>query len=57
MKVQPQESNRVVLSLLDMTAFSLALENRIPLKIFNLTRAGGIEIALTQPDFGTYIYA
>ncbi|MDY0112485.1 MAG: hypothetical protein RBR57_06155, partial [Candidatus Syntrophosphaera sp.] len=45
------------LRVMDMTAFSLAQENRIPLKIFNLTKAGGIEMALSNPDYGTYIYA
>ena len=45
------------LKVMDMTAFSLAQENRIPLKIFNLTRAGGIEMALSNPDYGTYIYS
>ncbi|HOD60106.1 MAG TPA: UMP kinase [Candidatus Syntrophosphaera sp.] len=45
------------LGVMDMTAFSLAQENRIPLKIFNLTRAGGIEMALSNPDYGTYIYS
>ncbi|MDD3633002.1 MAG: UMP kinase [Candidatus Cloacimonetes bacterium] len=45
------------LRVMDMTAFSLAQENRIPLKIFNLTKTGGIEMALSNPDYGTYIYA
>lgn len=45
------------LGVMDMTAFSLAQENRIPLKIFNLTKAGGIEMALSNPDYGTYIYS
>ena len=45
------------LGVMDMTAFSLARENRIPLKIFNLTRADGIEMALSNPDYGTYIHS
>ncbi|MDP2174136.1 MAG: UMP kinase [Candidatus Cloacimonadaceae bacterium] len=44
------------LAVMDMTAFSLALENGMPLKIFNIGVPGSLLEAITNPNTGTYIH-
>jgi len=44
------------LRVMDLTAFSLAADNHIPMKIFNLSGRGAIQKALQEPDCGTYIH-
>jgi uridylate kinase len=45
------------LGVMDMTAFSLAQENRMPIKIFNVMVPGNIKEAARRADVGTYIHA
>ena len=51
-----QECIERQLGVMDMTAFSLAQENRIPVKIFNINIKGNLEQALLRSDIGTYIH-
>lgn len=44
------------LGVMDMTAFSLARENGIPLKIFNIGKPGMLREAVTGSEVGTYIH-
>lgn len=44
------------LGVMDMTAFSLARENGLPIKIFNIGKPGGLCQAISSPDHGTYIH-
>lgn len=43
------------LEVMDTTAFSLAMENRIPLLVFNLSRDGNIKRALKGEPVGTLV--
>lgn len=45
------------LGVMDMTAFSLAQEYRMPIKIFNVTLRGSIKKAALSTDVGTFIHA
>lgn len=45
------------LAVMDMTAFSLALEHSIPIKIFNVSARGSIKEAALRTDIGTFIHA
>lgn len=44
------------LGVMDMTAFSLARENGMPIKIFNIGRPDGLCQAIASPEHGTYIH-
>lgn len=44
------------LGVMDLTAFSLASENHIPMKIFNIGRAGALIDALQNAESGTFIH-
>jgi len=44
------------LNVMDMTAFSLARDNNIPIKVFNITKKGNIRAAILKRDEGTFIY-
>jgi len=44
------------LSVMDMTAFSLARDNNLPIKVFNISVPGNILKALTEPDVGTFVH-
>lgn len=44
------------LGVMDITAFSLAQENAMPIKIFNSGKPDGLCQAISSPDFGTYIH-
>lgn len=44
------------LGVMDLTAFSLASENHIPMKIFNIGKPGALLAALQNPDSGTFIH-
>jgi uridylate kinase len=44
------------LGVMDMTAFSLARENAMPVKVFNIGRPGNLLQAITSADCGTYIH-
>jgi len=45
------------LRVMDMTAFSLAKENSMPIKIFNVAKPGCIREAITMPEIGTFVHA
>jgi uridylate kinase len=45
------------LGVMDMTAFSLAQDFAMPIKIFNVTGKGSIKEAAQRPDIGTFIHA
>lgn len=45
------------LGVMDMTAFSLAREYAMPIKIFNATKRGSIKEAASKADVGTFIHA
>ncbi len=51
-----QECLAKKLGVMDMTAFSLALDNEMPLKVFNITQAGNLKEAILRSDVGTYIH-
>jgi len=44
------------LGVMDMTAFSLAQENSMPVKIFNINKPDGLCQAISNPENGTYIH-
>ncbi|HRX77171.1 MAG TPA: UMP kinase, partial [Candidatus Cloacimonadota bacterium] len=44
------------LGVMDLTAFSLAADHEMPIKIFNITKAGNLMAALTDSTVGTYIH-
>jgi uridylate kinase len=44
------------LGVMDITAFSLAQENDLPIKVFNVSEPGGLCKAISQADSGTYIH-
>ena len=45
------------LNVMDMTSFSLARENGMPIKVFNVTEKGNLINAIQKSDVGTYIHA
>jgi uridylate kinase len=45
------------LGVMDMTAFSMAQENGMPIKIFNIMVPGNIKEAARRADVGTFIHA
>ncbi len=44
------------LNVMDMTAFSLAREGGIPIKVFNVTRPGALKEAVLKRNVGTYVH-
>ena len=44
------------LNVMDMTAFSLARDYHIAMKIFNITEPGNLKNAILKKNVGTYIY-
>jgi len=51
-----QECLEARLGVMDLTAFSLAADNCMPIKIFNIGKPGSLCEALTNPNTGTYIH-
>lgn len=51
-----QECLEQRLGVMDLTAFSLAADNLMPIKIFNIAKSGSLCDALTKQDSGTYIH-
>ncbi|MDO9577019.1 MAG: UMP kinase [Candidatus Cloacimonadales bacterium] len=45
------------LNVMDMTAFSLARENNMQIKVFNVDIPGNLKLAITSKDVGTFIHA
>ncbi len=45
------------LNVMDMTAFSLARDNKMPIKVFNITKSGNMKKAVLEKDFGTFIHS
>ncbi|MCK4956159.1 MAG: UMP kinase [Candidatus Cloacimonetes bacterium] len=45
------------LKVMDMTAFSLAREYKMPIKVFNINTPGNIEAAVLNKDVGTFVHA
>lgn len=52
-----QECLEKKLGVMDMTAFSLAQEYKMPIKIFNVMARGSIKEAALRSDIGTFIHA
>lgn len=44
------------LGVMDLTAFSLAANNKMPIKIFNITKKGMLKSAVTDAKVGSYIH-
>ncbi len=44
------------LGVMDLTAFSLAADNQMPIKIFNISTAGNLKKAVLDTDTGSYIH-
>lgn len=44
------------LGVMDLTAFSLAADNQMPIKIFNINKSGNLKAALQDANIGTYIH-
>lgn len=44
------------LQVMDMTAFSLARENNMPIKVFNITKKGSLKEAILNKDVGTFVH-
>ncbi|MBT3755800.1 MAG: UMP kinase [Candidatus Cloacimonetes bacterium] len=44
------------LHVMDMTAFSLARENNMPIKVFNITKKGSLKEAILNKEVGTFVH-
>ena len=44
------------LHVMDMTAFTLARENNMPIKVFNITKKGNLKEAILNKDVGTFVH-
>jgi len=44
------------LNVMDMTAFTLARENNMPIKVFNITKKGSLMDAILNKDVGTFVH-
>ncbi|MDP8202707.1 MAG: UMP kinase [Candidatus Tenebribacter burtonii] len=44
------------LQVMDMTAFTLARENSMPIKVFNITKKGNLKEAILNKDVGTFVH-
>ena len=44
------------LNVMDMTAFTLARENDMPIKVFNITKKGNLKKAILNKDVGTFVH-
>ncbi|MBQ8033367.1 MAG: UMP kinase, partial [Elusimicrobiaceae bacterium] len=44
------------LQFMDTAALAIAMENKLPIQVFNLHKKGNIELALCGKDIGTVIY-
>ena len=44
------------LNVMDMTAFTLARENDMPIKVFNITKKGNLKEAILNKDVGTFVH-
>ena len=44
------------LNVMDMTAFTLARENDMPIKVFNITKKGSLKDAISNKDIGTFVH-
>lgn len=45
------------LNIMDMTAFSLARDNRMPIKVFNITNPDHLLDAILDPNIGTIVHS
>ena len=45
------------LNVMDMTAFSLARDNNMPIKVFNVEKRGNLKQAIISKDVGTFVHA
>ncbi|MCB5250952.1 MAG: UMP kinase [Candidatus Cloacimonadales bacterium] len=52
-----QEAIRKQLNVMDMTAFSLARDYNVPIKVFNIGTPNSIRECLTNNEFGTYVHS
>ena len=44
------------LNVMDMTAFTLARENNMPIKVFNITKKGSLKEAILNKEVGTFVH-
>ena len=44
------------LNVMDMTAFTLARENNMPIKVFNITKKGSLKDAIMNKEIGTFVH-
>ncbi|MBC8415415.1 MAG: UMP kinase, partial [Candidatus Cloacimonetes bacterium] len=44
------------LTVMDMTAFSLARDNHMPIKVFNVSKKGSFKKAIRSKEVGTFIH-
>lgn len=44
------------LNVMDMTAFTLARENNMPIKVFNITKKGSLREAILNKNIGTFVH-
>ncbi len=44
------------LHVMDMTAFTIARENNMPIKVFNITKKGNLKEAILNKDVGTFVH-
>ena len=44
------------LHVMDMTAFTIARENNMPIKVFNITKKGNLKKAILNKDVGTFVH-
>ncbi|MCF7858802.1 MAG: UMP kinase [Candidatus Cloacimonetes bacterium] len=44
------------LHVMDMTAFSLARENNMPIKVFNIMKKGNLKASILNKDVGTFVH-
>lgn len=55
-RISYDDALQMQLNVMDMTAFSLARENKIPIKVFNITKKDNLKAALTSSEVGTYVH-
>lgn len=55
-KISFQEALDKNLKIMDATAFTLAKENRLPIRVFNIFQPNALLEAAQSPDFGSIVY-
>ncbi len=52
-----EEAIEKKLKIMDITAFSLAQENDMSIKVFNITKSGNLLEAITRKEIGTFVHS